>query len=60
MVSVFVVLWDQFLTEGKKNKIVLALKKLSTDYFTTEATEDSVMEIDNKQPANCWQLEDLV
>ena len=58
--NIFVLPWNTFLTQSKKNATTLALKKLATDHFDSSATETAAMEIDTEPPARRELIEEMV
>ena len=56
----FIVPWETFLAQSKKNSTALALQKLATDHFDSAATETAAMEIDTEPPARRELIEELV
>jgi hypothetical protein len=58
--ATFLCPWEIYQDTSKKLAIDLELQKLSTSYFTEEATETAQMEVDNEAPAGRQQLQELV
>jgi hypothetical protein len=59
--SVFVLLWDKFLTTAvRKKQLSVSLKKLAKASLLAAKTEDATMEIDNEIPADGTQLQELI
>jgi hypothetical protein len=58
--SIFIMPFDEYLSQCKKNKISLELKKLSTSHFTDEATAATQMELDREPSLDHSQLQDLI
>jgi hypothetical protein len=58
--SVFIMPFDEYLTQCKKNQISLELKKLSTSHFTEEATANTQMDLDREPALDKSQLQDLI
>jgi hypothetical protein len=49
-----------YITEIKKNNIALELKKLSIEYFATDATEKATLNLDSEQTVNAPTMQQLV
>ena len=58
--AVFVISWQKYLEQQHKNKVVLELKKLTTSYFTEQATDHAVLDIDTEPPADKLELKALI
>jgi hypothetical protein len=58
--ATFLCPWEIYQDTSKRLAIDLELQKLSTSYFTEEATENAQMEVDNEAPADRQQLQELV
>lgn len=58
--SIFIIPFDEYLYQCKKNKISLELKKLSTFHFTEEATAATQMELDREPSLEHSQIQDLI
>ena len=58
--NIFILPWNTFLLQSKKNATALALQKLATDHFDTSATETAAMEIDTEPPARRELIEEMV
>lgn len=58
--SVFVMPFDEYLSQCKKNQISLELKKLSVSHFTEEATANAQMDLDKEPSLDKSQLQDLI
>jgi hypothetical protein len=58
--SVFITAWAKYTEQQKKNKIALELKKLSASFFTEQATEQSVIEVDQEPAADKIELKALI
>jgi hypothetical protein len=58
--SVFVVPFDEYLKQFKKNQISLNLKKLSTMHFMEETTHTTQMHLDQESSADRAQLQSLI
>jgi hypothetical protein len=58
--SIFVLPFDEYLKQCKKNQISLELKKLSTSHFSEDATASTQMELDREPSLDQSQLQDLI
>jgi hypothetical protein len=58
--SVLITAWAKYTEQQKKNKIALELKKLSASFFTEQATEQSVIEVDQEPAADKVELKALI
>lgn len=52
--------WQRYLEQQQRNKIALELKKLTTAYFTEQATEQAVLDVDKEPPADKQELKALI
>ena len=60
IVSVLITAWSKYTEQQQKNKIALELKKLSASFFTEQATEQSVIEVDQEPAADKVELKALI
>ena len=58
--SIFIRPWRLYLDSRSRNERALALKKLSTEVLTENATENAQMELDLEVPADRQQLQELI
>ena len=58
--ALFVRSWAAYIDTSKQNDINLALKKLSTEHYTSHSTADAIMELDAEPPADRTQLNALI
>jgi hypothetical protein len=58
--NVFVSSWTQFVKQQTQNEITIQLKKLSSTYFTTRSTTESVTVVDAEPAADKKELKALI
>ena len=58
--SVLITAWSKYTEQQQKNKIALELKKLSASFFTEQATEQSIIEVDQEPAADKVELKALI
>jgi hypothetical protein len=52
--------WSIYIDVQRRNDITLRLKKLGTEHFTTAATEDANMVLDDEEPVAACLMKDLI
>ena len=58
--DVFVSSWTQFVEQQTQNELTIQLKKLSSTYFTTRSTSESVAVVDAEPAADKKELKALI
>ena len=58
--SLFVLSWDEYLSQARENELCITLKKRAKETILEKHTEDATMTADAELPADHQQLKDLI